>query len=307
MTWCPADSCTLALNDIADTCTGIFAMKQSSNVVPQQGAIEEFIATALGAPTAVYTYLAMPEVWASQEKHGSFDRSAPAQNRASVLNAQAARLRNLRNEMTFAAALKQSKDPTQYVQTAHSFDGSGNSNTRRLKMATKAVHVLHTSPLLHSIVGNMDVDENRQDVDACYYDSDPEDYRPRTEKPRKAAAEEFEAAAIDEQDKRALNSIDFEKIGSQNRISRKVDDETISDIVHVSVLARPIVVRSLTCFHSHAGRHQRAVDTNVAPNANLTDTKQVSYLCEGMDRNWRIFERRYIFAPEAELVSCFAP
>lgn len=234
MTWCPADSCTLALNDIADTCTGIFEMKQSEHAVPQQGAIEEFIASALGAPSAVYTYLAMPEVWASQGKHDNGDRSA-VQNRASVLNAQAVRLRTLRNEMTFTAALKQSKDRMQYLQTAESFEGTG-AKRARITMAARAADALHTSPLLNSIVGNMDTYESRQDDQACYYDSDPEDYRPRTSKPRRAAAvaEKFDDMQHHDDMGEALDSIDFKQIGSQNRISRKVDEETISEIVRVS-------------------------------------------------------------------------
>ena len=52
-------------------------------------------------------------------------------NRASLLNAQAIRLRTLRNEMTFAAALKRSREKMQYVQTTKSFDDADSERIRQ--------------------------------------------------------------------------------------------------------------------------------------------------------------------------------
>jgi hypothetical protein len=249
--WCSADSCALALNDIADTCIGIFALKQNDSMcAPPMGkeqrvVIEKFIASALGAPTAMYTYLAEGDIWNIETSVSNQDQKVPTvtRNRASILNAQAVRLRGLRNEMTFAAALKQSKERMRFVQTVQSFDDvyTRASGTKKLRAATEAANRFHSSPLLSSIVGSMmmhDPDGHSKEEEIAYYDSDPEDARPSTTKrgPRQvAAARQNEASETrGGYHHRALSGVGFEEIGTNKRVSRKIDEEAIVEIVQVS-------------------------------------------------------------------------
>lgn len=253
--WCYADSCSLALNDIADTCTGIFALKHNDSVcTPAMGreqriVVEEFIANALGAPTAMFTYLTEGDVWNVET---SVTNQEPkdttiARNRATLLNAQAARLRELRNEMTFAAALKQSKGRMQFVQTVQSFDDAYTraGGTKKLRVATEAANLFHSSPLLNSIVGSMrlhdpDGQSKKDDDDVVFYDSDPEDSRPhhRTADrgPRQVAADRLNKAPDTNcrVHHRALSGVGFEEIGTTRKVSRKLDEEAIVEIVQVS-------------------------------------------------------------------------
>jgi hypothetical protein len=252
--WCSGDTCALALNDIAETCTGIFALKQNDSLcspvlgVEQRVAVEEFIATALGTPTEVYSYLTDGgDIWNSTTatipaaKHGKIRR-----NRATILNAQAARLRALRNEMTFAAALKQSKEKMQFVQTVQSFDDAYNrTGTKKLRAATEAANRLHTSPLLQSIVGNMrmhDVEGNTKLDDdtshVVYYDSDPEDSRPHNadKGPRKMVQSNTPRKGIGDDNSvttQPKNLVSLDEVVAPMKISKKLDEETIVEIVQV--------------------------------------------------------------------------
>lgn len=257
--WCAADSCALALNDIADTCTGIFALKQNeSTCAPTLGkeqrvVIEKFIASALGAPTAMYSYLTEGDIWnietsvSNQEPKDTTIR----RNRASILNAQAARLRGLRNEMTFAAALKQSKERMHFVQTVQSFDDAYTrvGGTKKLRAANEAANRFHSSPLLKSIVDSMvmhDPDGHSRDEEIAYYDSDPEDSRPLSadKGPRQMAADRLNRThetKIDGHYVGALNGVGFEDIGTNKKVSRKIDEEAIVEIVQVSR-------RQMVCF-----------------------------------------------------------
>lgn len=249
--WCSADGCALALNDIADTCTGIFALKQGdSTCAPSLGkeqriVVEEFIATALGAPTAMYTYLTEGDIWNIETSISTQEPkcASVARNRASLLNAQAARLRGLRNEMTFAAALKQSKERMHFVQTVQSFDDvyTREGGSKKLRAATEAANRFHSSPLLQSIVESMkmhDPNGYSKEDEVVYYDSDPEDSRPRTANKglRQSAADRLNKASDskDVQQRSALSGVGFEDIGTVKKVSRKLDEETIVEIVHVS-------------------------------------------------------------------------
>jgi len=241
--WCADDVCSLALKDIADTCTGIFDAKQpdclplvGSAAHDQRVVVEEYIATALGAPTDVYSFLMDANVW-NVETDPSSHTSAQGrrvENRAQLLNAQALRLRNLRNEMTFAAALKQSQNTMHYIQTTQSFDDAKYLKT----VATTAADQLHSSPLLQHIMDTMllsDVEEKQDTPDVVYYDSDPEDMKPRqlqNRGPRRVTAE-FE---------KELESVPHckstEQMSSLNKIPlskkvRKLDEDAIVEIVQV--------------------------------------------------------------------------
>jgi hypothetical protein len=229
-TWCAAaDTCTFALHDITDTCAGIFELKQSQCLAPQQILVEEFISTALGAPHAFYNCFSHGGYW-EQEEINADSATKSAMNRASRLHAQAARLRSLRNEMSFAAALKQSKSKMmQSLRTVKSYDSSA---MQRRKATDQAVSRIHNSALLDSLVGKMAVyDDNGDSKEpgggSLYYDSDPEDYRTQTRRPRAVPAppsESFEERSM-------LNGIDL--AGHQRKLSRKLDDDTIREITQV--------------------------------------------------------------------------
>lgn len=272
--WCSADSCALALNDIADTCTGIFALKQNDSACApslgkeQRVVVEEFIATALGAPTAMYTYLAEGDIWNIETSVSTQEPkdTTVTRNRASSLNAQAARLRGLRNEMTFAAALKQSKERMHFVQTVQSFDDAYTrvGGTKKLRAATEAANRFHSSPLLSSIVGSMkmhDPDGHSKEEEVVYYDSDPEDSRPRTadKGPRQIAADRLNkvAGTIDGHRHSALSGVGFEEIGTSKKVSRKLDEETIVEIVQVRQIVLVVSSRQLmgACFDFLTNRY----------------------------------------------------
>lgn len=249
--WCSDDVCTLALRDIADTCTGIFALKQEEpftscyNLVANDQAlmVQEYFRSALGAPNAVYSYILESDVWSADRsvpQHGN-EPSRPIKNRANVLNAQAIRLRKLRNEMTFAAALKQSEEKMHFVQTTQSFDDARHYSSKPpLKVANQAAQRLHSSPLLQHVIQSMKVSdghtvESTENVD--FYDSDPEDVKPRTltsRGPRQAAADRLnvvEKNNIKNNDK-AMSANFLEQIPFDKKV-KKLDEDAVVDVVQV--------------------------------------------------------------------------
>jgi hypothetical protein len=199
--WCTYDVCSNALRDIAETCAGIFGRKQDaasgplstglSCQVDQQLALEEYIATALDAPNAMYSYLVEGDNENADATNNKSEQATPlghvrrrVQNRATLLKAQAIRLRNLRNEMTFTSAFKRSKE-MKFPPRAQSFDDAQIYSTqRRQQQATlKGAEKLHASPLIQNIVQALALDEPRNSLnegeEVVYYDSDPEDMEPR--------------------------------------------------------------------------------------------------------------------------------
>jgi hypothetical protein len=64
---------------------------------------------------------------------------------------------------------------------------------------------------------------------SLYYDSDPEDYRNQTRRPR--AVPEIPSESFEERS--MLNGIDLHRVGHQRKLSRKLDDETIREITQV--------------------------------------------------------------------------
>ncbi|GAX25568.1 hypothetical protein FisN_28Hh037 [Fistulifera solaris] len=199
--WCTDDICSNALRDIAETCAGIFGRKQHvasgplstglSCQVDQQLALEEYIATALDAPNTMYSYLVEGDNGNAEATNNQSEQATPlgqvrrrVQNRANLLNAQAIRLRNLRNEMTFTSAFKRSKE-MKLPPRAQSFDDAQiYSSQRRQQQATlKGAEKLHASPLIQNIVQALALDEpqntSNEGEEVAYYDSDPEDMEPR--------------------------------------------------------------------------------------------------------------------------------
>lgn len=248
------DICTLALTDLAETCSSVFSKKAPSSEADKRMMIEEYIANALGSPSAAYSYMFMREgdVWnADEASQGSKEEKETrtlgrVRNRASLLNAQASRLRTLRNEMTFAAALQQSKEHMHFVQTTQSFDDASRSGKgRKVKAASEVANRFHSSALLHHIVGNMAVSgptgpAEEPEEDVAYYDSDPEDARQRTMKrgPRRVTADRLNKVEPDLEPSpraQALEGVGFENIGSSKKVSKKLDEDVIVEIVQVRV------------------------------------------------------------------------
>jgi hypothetical protein len=278
--WCADDFCTTTLHDMANTCSGIFAIEQLKQAQAQVSCfdpsrqvscfdptlteeqmlmIEEYITSALGAPSAMYSFLTEGEsVWDTglpgnppqapqqqQQPQPEDMASSRVRNRASQMNAQANRMRTLRNEMTFAAALKQSKARMHVIRTTQSFD-----DAKLPQIADKAAKEFHASALLDMLVKNMmahhtgkeakaEVDE---DQDIAYYDSDPEDSRPRTlhQGPRRISAERRNQAPTAGGGKvkhqRALSGIGLDNVGA--RLGRKMDEHAIVEIVQAMVNER---------------------------------------------------------------------
>lgn len=253
--WCESDVCTLALKDIADTCSGIFALQQAEDrftchlpsvLSEQQQTIEEYIQHALGAPSAFYVYLTEGEKWAAE----IVESDAPSvlvngriRNRASLLNAQAARLRKLRSEMTFAAALRESQEQMHHVQTIQSFDDNRVRRNQELRVVKDALEAFHSSALLKQVVGTMHTQRDEPvEEDVAYYDSDPEDARPRLllrKGPRQVAAElkNKDNGKSPAKRQQSFSGIGFEKIKSNKRVSKKLDEESIVQIVQVRTVA----------------------------------------------------------------------
>ena len=222
--WCSHDVCSSALVDIANRCSRIFALRQG---VDSRGCIqgdeqtrivEDYFAAVLGAPTAMFTFVT-GDVWSASEvkpvKEGSSIR-----NRATLLNAQANRLRALQNEMTFAAAVKESKK--RIHRTTQSFD---NLESIQAGVLSKQ---LFKSPLLRQAVGTMTTEI--PDDDVAYYDSDPEDSRPRTihRGPRHIRQPSESIGQVKTKfDTRAFDRV----VPSEKRVSHMMNDEVIFDIV----------------------------------------------------------------------------
>jgi hypothetical protein len=250
--WCADDICTLALRDISDTCSAIFALKQvqaySSCLDPvsdeQIEIVEEYITNALGAPSAVYSYFTAGEdVWTAETAIENAETKSPGvRNRASLLNAQASRLRTLRNEMTFAAALKQSKERMHFIKTTQSYDDIDRIGGNKMKAATEAADRFHTSALLQHVVENMMLHDRKVESDeeeVAYYDSDPEDARQRTMNrgPRRVSADRLNKMSDSsvQNRPRALSGAGLERVGSSKKVSKKLDEDIIVEIVQVSL------------------------------------------------------------------------
>ncbi|CAB9502879.1 expressed unknown protein [Seminavis robusta] len=253
--WCSDDICTLALKDIAETCTGIFdnhpdnpnlEMQIDGNspagakAAAERAYVEEYIAGVLGGPnSALGAFFPDGDVWnvdtSKQSSNQDKPRTSRIKNRASLLNAQALRLRTLRNEMTFAAALKRSKEKMQYVQTTKSFDDADDADRERIRQAQeRSVNRLHSSALMNRVMGSMVLSKPDAEDDSVYYDSDPEDVRPRTKGVRRALANRSNklghAEALRLQARPVLSGVGFEQIAVGKKL-RKLDESLIVQIV----------------------------------------------------------------------------
>lgn len=244
--WCSDDFCTSTFRDMAQTCSGIFTARHvhqqeacfDTTLTEQQmlAAVQEYVNNALGAPSAMYEYFTedtVPEEPGDETEPRFQASSSRVQNRAGLRNAQAGRYRNLRKEMTFHSALKQSRDYMK-IRTTQSF------NDAQPRMITnRAANAFLGSALLGSVVANMttqgrsiDPPTNVEDDDVAYYDSDPEDTREQKlyKGPRRASAQIKIVRGQFPAEKRAQPP-GLGKV--RNKLSRKVDEGLVKEIVQV--------------------------------------------------------------------------
>jgi hypothetical protein len=269
--WCADDACTLALKDLADTCSNIFAsgvpgQPNSICYLPgglheQQRMLEEYIASALGAPSAFYSYLTEGQKWSHQARNQTESTKSSAKtrfrNRSTVLNAQARRLRRLKGEMTFSAAIQKSQESLPYVQTSRSFNDEAFSR-RRAKVAEEGASQFHSSVLFRHVVGSATMKPDPlPDDELVYYDSDPEDSRSQSlfrKCPRQVQAQlanksqgaveltTFPAPSAD---------TGFSKVKSIRRVSKKLEEDVIIQIVQVSEALTFSLRRPIKCLFVH--------------------------------------------------------
>ena len=258
--WCTDDVCSNALRDIAETCAGIFGRKQDVASCPmstgltcqvdQQLALEEFIATALDAPNVMYSYLVEGDNWNKETNDNNVEQPSPSsgqvrrrvQNRANLLNAQAIRLRNLRNEMTFTSAFQRSKE-MKFLSKAQSFDDAQilSSQRRQLQATTKGAEKLHASPLINNIVQALALDEpgttSNEGEEVAYYDSDPEDMEPR--EPSDRGLVYFDridrARQVVSKSEGPMKASGLDKIPLGKKV-KKLDEESVVEIVQVHTI-----------------------------------------------------------------------
>ena len=173
------------------------------------------MAGVLGAPSRMASMLSVKDPWSSKASNGKEQKRI--QNRAKDVNAQAVRLKKLRNEMTFDAAPHNEKMP--FVQVNNSFNDIDRE-------------------------GGQD-----EDIDPLCYDSDPGDTRERTLKrgPRRSIAERYNNSDRRRMPRRsALSNIPITRFGF-NRRSRRMEDELVAHIIEVRLSINVFLEFILCC------------------------------------------------------------
>ena len=251
--WCTDDICTAAFKDVAETCKGIFDMKQQEKAVEkarnegQQELFEDYIAGVLGAPSAMASMLSVGDVFnsarmAPPKSEASHHEVNRIRNRAWTPNAQALRLKNLRSEMTFEAAQRHNREKMHFVQTVTSVDDIELSRRRRKKKKRPIPSEtdftdFDSAALLQQVVGNIIPNEDTaEDEEILYYDSDPECSRVRTHSrgPRRVHADRLNAIENATRNRRrTLSGIPINRLMAGRRM-KKMDEGLVSDIIEVS-------------------------------------------------------------------------
>ena len=250
--WCTDDICTAALKDVAETCKGIFDIKQQSKSGEksrnggQQELFEDYIAGVLGAPSAMASMLSVGDVFNSAGLTPPKPESTQSeinriQNRACVPNAQALRLKNLRSEMTFEAAQRQNRERLYFVQTVTSVDDIEIARRRRKEKFSVPPETdfgtqFDSAALLQQVVGNVIPNANSTEEDEIlYYDSDPESSRVRTHSrgPRRVHADRLNAIENATRNRRrTLSGIPINRLATGKRW-KKMDESLVTEIIEV--------------------------------------------------------------------------
>lgn len=199
--WCTDDLCTGGFRDFADSMQGAFETDKMCRGGYTPRNQKQYMAGVLGAPSRMASMLSVKDPWSSKASNGKEQKRI--QNRAKDVNAQAVRLKKLRNEMTFDAAPHNEKMP--FVQVNNSFNDIDRE-------------------------GGQD-----EDIDPLCYDSDPGDTRERTLKrgPRRSIAERYNNSDRRRMPRRsALSNIPITRFGF-NRRSRRMEDELVAHIIEI--------------------------------------------------------------------------
>ena len=229
--WCTDDICNASLKDFSDTMKGIFELKQKEKT--HGSMTEEYMSGALGRQTAMTTLQTVKEIWNPAPKHRSMKKRRIL-NRVAQSGGQARRLSQMRNKMTFNAAMTTKKMP--FLQVASSFDDI--NVAERWGAGKQAAKTRTTDELdgpqdfFDKVVGISSSDNDKNED--LYYDSDPGDIRERTHTkgPRRVIADIKTIHARQRARREVLSGIDMTRL-LQNRRRKKADDETITEVIEV--------------------------------------------------------------------------
>jgi hypothetical protein len=249
--WCTDDTCTLDLTDVSGSLKGIFyilgAQKPTESLEEDPSATAQHVrvnSTDLPLMNSCMTdFLSTPaSIWAdlpSTAEAVTTSRPTPGntkliRNRASALNSQARRWRQLQAKMTFASVVQSAQSKMTIIATTKSMDDFDRSRNNRIgpnltKMAWNGLYNLFGSSL------NVDDDTNNKDDDCEYYDSDPEDARlqTRNQGPRRVLAERLNK--IEKEEIKIKKKLDF-SLRDSNIRSRRFDEAETQAIIEVGIL-----------------------------------------------------------------------
>jgi len=201
-----------AWNPVPEICTGVSEGMDPRLALAQFTLMQDHIFELLGGDTSFFAFEG--SIWEFEKNTQGCKQAKKIKlrNRATVLNAQALRLRRLREDMTFRGATVQKRKKMHHVQITQSLDeGYHISDPDRVSAgpgnytgtSEEGVSVLHAEHRLDdnifSLFGQapaaVEEEENEK-----YYDSDPGDAKPRyfRRASRSAVANVIDANDIDD-------------------------------------------------------------------------------------------------------------
>lgn len=202
----------------------LFGCGNESQLFANRKQVESYIQDLLSSSSQIASSLHEGNIWSQQEPtcstsseiHSEEHKRTP-QNRATVLHAQARRLRQLQTEMTFFNSAKNSSQNMHWIQTTKSLDTEDNGMDDIFDSAAAGARTIHSkAPLsdvskatptadsgdsMHSagsildFFGKLSLDERlvlKEEDSTLFYDSDPGEMKIRTSRTsRRAVAKEF--------------------------------------------------------------------------------------------------------------------
>lgn len=202
----------------------LFGCGNESQLFAKRKEVESYIQDLLSSSSQMASSLHEGNIWSRQEPIGKNpseshpeEHKRKIQNRATVLHAQARRLRQLQTEMTFFISAKGSSRDMHWIQTTKSLDTEDNGMADIFDSATAGAGTIHSkAPLLDvstatpaadsgdsmlsagsildflgkPLVGAREV--SKEEDSNLFYDSDPGEMKIRTSRSsRRAVAKEF--------------------------------------------------------------------------------------------------------------------
>jgi hypothetical protein len=210
--WCTDDACTLDLTDVSANLEGIFHVFRGSSAATQHVRMNSTDVQLQNSCMADF-FNTPAFIWAGKEKNaynltdgGKKRINKRIRNRASIINAQALRWRQLRTEMTFESIVQSAQQRMTSIAMTKSLDDLDTPNCRASTSIERTSHGIFDLLSAKLRVDGSDVATDDKDCDLC--DSDPGDARllTRSRGPRRVLAER-------------LNKIE----ASQMRRSKKLD------------------------------------------------------------------------------------